>query len=92
MFTTPKSPHWSVDVYRVSDREHQQRVLATFRAECRPAVTALGTQDATSWFVMIETSSTEDRLWSRLTVMAHDAMASRSYSFGQPPLFGPVLA
>ena len=92
MFTTPKPPQWSVDVYRVTDHACQQRVLATFLTSGRPAVTALGTQNGAEWFVAIETHSVDDRRWSRRTVMALDAKAVKSYSTGQPPLTGPVLA
>ena len=92
MFTTPKPPHWSVDVYRVSDSESQQRVLAAFLAEGRPFVTALGTQNGAEWFVAIETHSEDDRHWSRRTVTALDARSFTSYSFRHRPMSGPVLA
>lgn len=92
MFNAPKSPQWSVDVYRVTDHECQQRVLATFLSAGRPAVTALGTQNGAEWFVAIETHSADDRRWSRRTVTALDAKAVTSYSTGQSPLSGPVLA
>lgn len=92
MVKSPKSPQWSVDVYRVTDGDSQQSVLTAFLIAGRPAVTALGTQNGPEWFVMIETQSPEDRRWSRRTLKAVDARAFRSYTFGQPPLMGPVLA
>jgi hypothetical protein len=77
---------WSVDVYRVTDLDHQQRILRAFHDAARTDVTTLGTQNGSAWFVITETSSSDDRRWSRRTITALDTNAFRAYSFGKPPL------
>jgi hypothetical protein len=76
---------WCVDVYRVTDRDHQQRILSAFHAAARSDVTTLGTQNGPEWFVVTETSADDDRHWSRQIITALDGHAHRAYSFGKPP-------
>ena len=84
MSSMSEQRRWSVEIYRVLDHDRQQRILEAFRDMARAEVTALGTQSARDWFVVVETCSWDDRLLARSTVAAIDVHAARAYSFRPP--------
>jgi hypothetical protein len=83
---------WSVEIFHVFDHDRQQRILEVFRDIGRPHVTALGTQSGPDWFVVVETSSWEDRFFARNIISAIDAHSTQTYSFGAPDVVGPMPA
>ncbi len=90
MIESPRGKRWSVEIFHVLDHDRQQRVLEAFRDMARPDITALGTQSGRDWFVMIETSTVEDRFLARTTVTVIDTSATRAYSFKTPDFVGPL--
>jgi hypothetical protein len=83
---------WSVEIFHVLDHDRQQRVLEAFRDIGRDDVAALGTQSGRDWFVVVETSSWEDRFFARSTISAIDVHATRTYTFKAPDVVGPMPA
>jgi hypothetical protein len=81
---------WSVEVYYVLSRQRQQRIMEALRDSAREEITALGTQSGRCWFVIVETSSVEDRFFARNTIKSIDVDAIRSYSFKPSQLLGPM--
>ena len=71
------SPQWSVLIYRVRDVAYQQKILQAFHRIAWPGITALGTQDAGEYFVIVdcETMLLEQR--ARRIVMRIDVLATR---------------
>jgi len=83
---------WSVEIYQVLDHDHQQRILKVFRELARPTGVALGTQHGHYWYVIVEVSSSADRVFVSRTIHAIDKHAARTYSSGRPQLAGPLPA
>lgn len=88
---SPKN-RWSVEIYEVTDRDHQQRILEVFLEISRPQVVALGTQSGRTSYVIVEVPSAADRLFARRTITAIDAHARRTYSSGRSRVSGPMPA
>lgn len=83
---------WSVEVHHVLDHDRQQRILEAFRDIGRPDVTALGTRNGGHFFVVVETSTVEDKFSARTTITAIDPHATRAYTFKAPQVAGPMPA
>ena len=83
---------WSVEIYEVADRDHQQRILQVFLEIARPHVVALGTQSGRNSYVIVEVSSAADRIFVRRTISAIDARARRTFSSGRSRMSGPMPA
>ena len=83
---------WSVEIYEVADRDHQQRILEVFREISRPHVVALGTQRGRSSYVIVEVSTAADRLFVHRTISAIDVHARRTYSSSRSSVSGPLPA
>jgi hypothetical protein len=83
---------WSIEIYRVIDHDHQQRILKVIREIGQPSVVALGTQSGPDSFVIVEVSSLSDRAFAHRTIRAIDSHAARTYSSGRPQLAGPLPA
>jgi hypothetical protein len=81
-----------VEIYQVTDHDHQQRILKVFRELEHPSVVALGTQGGRDWFVVVEVRSIGDRIFVHQCVYALDPHAARTYSSGRPQLAGPISA
>ncbi len=92
MTASPSERRWSVEIHHVSSHDRQQRILEAFRDIARPEVTALGSQNSDSHFMVVETSTTEDRAFARTTISVIDAHASRTYSFKPSAHSGPMPA
>lgn len=73
-------PRWSVDVFHVLDRHHQQLILAALNDAGREVV-ALGADSGHYVFVIVETCSLADRVLAWQTVKDIDRHARKSYSF-----------
>ena len=83
---------WSVEIYEVSDHDHQQRILEAFLEIARPQVVALGTQSGRRSYVIVEVASGADKIFTRCTISAIDSQATRTYSSKVTPAPGPLPA
>ncbi len=83
---------WSIEIHHVLNHHRQQCILKAFRDIGRAEVTALGSQSGGDWFVVVETSTVEDRFFARSTISAIDEHATRAYSYKAPQLTGPIPA
>ncbi len=83
---------WSVEIYEVTDHDHQQRILEAFLEIGRPHVLALGTQSGRRSYVIVEVASGSDKIFTRCTISAIDAHATRTYSSKMSPASGPLPA
>ena len=92
MSDSPHQPRWSIEVYHVMDHERQQRILEAFRDIGRADVTALGSQSGHDWFVIVETSSGNDKFLARSTIRTIDMHATRAYAYKNHQLTGPLPA
>jgi hypothetical protein len=92
MSHTPESKRWSVEIYHVMNRDRQQRILEVFRDIAHVDVTVLGTQSGRGHFVVVETSSWDDRFFARTTIASIDVHAARTYTFKAPTVLGPMPA
>ncbi len=92
MHESPSQRRWSIEIHSVLDRHRQQRILEAFRDIGRPDVTALGTRSGNQIFVVVETSTVDDRFFARTTISTIDPHATRAYSFKAPQLTGPMPA
>jgi hypothetical protein len=90
--TDTQQRRWSIEIYHVLDHDRQQRILEAFRDIGRAEVTALGSQSGRDWFVVVETSTVEDRFFVRSTISAIDEHATRAYTYRAPQLSGPIPA
>jgi hypothetical protein len=87
---TPRQ--WSTEIYRVRDHASQQRILQTFREDVVHRFNALGTSSGPDWFVIVDTSTVEDRLSALQTIFALDSVATRVHSSKPAPLVDPLPA
>ncbi len=92
MAVQTQKTRWSVEIYEVSDHDHQQRILEAFLEIARPHVVALGTQSGHRWYVIVEVSSGSDKIFARCTISAIDDHATRTYSSRVSPVSGPLPA
>ena len=92
MAVQTQGTRWSVEIYEVSDHDHQQRILEVFLEIGQPHVVALGTQSGRRSYVIVEVSSSAERTFARRTITAIDAHATRTYSSRVSPVSGPMLA
>jgi len=90
--TEAQQRRWSIEIFHVLNHDRQQRILQAFRDIGRAEVTALGSQSGRDWFVVVETSTVEDRFFVRSTIAAIDEHATRAYSHKAPQLSGPIPA
>jgi hypothetical protein len=88
----PEQRHWTVEIFRVANQDRQQVILTAFRAVERADVNALGTQSGNDWFVVVETSSPEDRFLVRTIISTMDSQSTRAYSFRASRVLGPMPA
>ena len=93
MAVRTQKARWAVEIYEVSDHDHQQRILEAFLEIARPHVIALGTQSGRRSYVIVEISSGADKIFTRCTISAIDTHATRTYSSKVPrPASGPLPA
>lgn len=83
---------WSIEIYHVPNHHRQQSILEAFRDIGPAEVAALGSQSGGDWFVVVETSTVEDRFFVRSTISAIDEHATRAYSYNAPQLTGRIPA
>lgn len=92
MAVPTQKTRWSVEIYEVSDHDHQQRILEAFLEIARPHVLALGTQSGRRSYVIVEVSSSPDKIFAGCTISAIDPHATRTYSSKLSPASGPLPA
>jgi len=92
MSLQPLKSRWSVEIFEVVDRDHQQRILEVFLEIARPHVVALGTQSGHTYYVIVEVSLEADRTFVRQTISAIDTHARRMYTSSRSRVSGPMPA
>ena len=90
MYGDSSDHRWVVEIFEVLDHHHQQQVLELFRDIGRPDVSVLGTQDDRGWFIVVETSTSFDRIFARHIVMKVDPHATSTYLSKPPKMLGPT--
>jgi hypothetical protein len=76
----PKAREWSLYVFRVADREAQQRILRALLDLGRDGITGLGTHRGSEHFVIVDYSTGADKAAAKRVVQAIDPQASLTFS------------
>ena len=82
---------WTVLVFRVSDLDAQQRVLADFHTAAMEGVLALGTLNGRDVLVVVECRTVEHELLVEEVVLTLDPDAERSHVYGRGEGLGSVV-
>jgi hypothetical protein len=84
--------HWSVEIFKVTDQDRQEKILGIFLEAGLPHVLALGAQSGHECYVTVETSSVDDRIFVRRVISTVDPGAQRTYLSREAPIPGPIPA
>lgn len=74
--------HWSLEIFQMSTRTKQQRVLKAFSRVGMPGVQVLGVVRLDSWFVIVDSVTIADEIRARRILLTVDPAAVRSHRAG----------
>lgn len=74
--------HWSLDIYQMTSRSRQQRVLKAFARVDTPGVQVLGVVRVDSWLVIVDSVTIADEIRARRILLSIDPAAVRSHQAG----------